>query len=165
MPSFSAKILMYARNPYVVPPAAALKSVFQQAKKDKGPIPARGTVNGAKFQQTLVNYLGGWKLHLNGPMRKGAKAEVGDTVKVTMIFDAKPRTFPMHPAFTRALKNNKKAHAAFLRLAPSYQKELTRYVGFSKTKETLDRNIFIIVDYFAGHKPKGLYALLRIKRK
>lgn len=70
MEQFSARIYIIGVNPYVLLPAKTLKAIFQQAQKSKGPIPVRGTMNGAVYTQTLVKYSGKWRLYLNMPMRK-----------------------------------------------------------------------------------------------
>ena len=78
MISFSSKIYKIGINPYVLLPATALKKIFEQANKNKGPIPVRGELNGHAFIQTLVKYSGKWRLYLNGPMRKNAGIDVGE---------------------------------------------------------------------------------------
>ncbi len=78
MKTFSAKILKIGINPYVLVPATVLKVLFEQAGKDKGPIPIKGTLNEKPFIQHLVKYSGKWRLYLNTPMRKAAGIDVGD---------------------------------------------------------------------------------------
>jgi hypothetical protein len=57
---FQAKIEIIGVNPYILLPDNVLKSIFQKAGKDRGPIPVRGTVQGKSFKQTLVKYAGYW---------------------------------------------------------------------------------------------------------
>ena len=56
MNSFSSKVYKIGINPYVLLPAKILKNIFNQANKNKGPIPVRGELNGHAFVQTLVKY-------------------------------------------------------------------------------------------------------------
>jgi hypothetical protein len=161
--AFSAKVRIIGINPYVQVPKAVLQKLFDEAGRDRGPIPVCGTLNGKKFQQTLVRFQGAWRLYLNTPMRRDAGIDVGDQAVVELGFDPKPRTLPIHPHFALALEKNKAAKAAFERLAPSRRKEILRYLGFMKTEISLRRNIAIIVDYLSGRKPAGLHALLRLK--
>lgn len=114
MQSFSAKIFKIGINPYVLVPAAVLKSLFKEAGKDKGHIPIRGTINDHAFTQTLVKYSGKLRLYLNTPMRKGSGSDVGDTVNMEIQFDPADRTVPMHPKLHSALQKNKKANDIFL---------------------------------------------------
>ncbi|MCX2682094.1 hypothetical protein OOZ15_19245 [Galbibacter sp. EGI 63066] len=55
---FSATIEKIGINPFLFVPENILKSIFEQARKDKGPIPIKGEVNG----KTLVKYQGDWWL-------------------------------------------------------------------------------------------------------
>ena len=150
MDSFKAEIKTIGVNPYVLLPAIVLKEMFKQAGKDKGPIPVKGKINDHNFIQTLVKYSGKWRLYLNTPIRKGANADVGDSVKVEIVFDADERKISMHPKLENALKKDKKARMAFELLSPSRQKEIIRYINFLKTKESIDRNIKKAIQFLSG---------------
>lgn len=150
MKTFSAKILKIGINPYVLLPAEVLNTLFDQSGKDKGPIPVRGTLNGKEFTQTLVKFSGKWRLYLNTPMRQAAGIDVGDTADVKIEFDPGPRLTPMHPKLLHALSQNKKAKAAFEKLVPSRQKEITRYLNFLKTEESVVRNIEKVIRHLSG---------------
>jgi hypothetical protein len=150
MQSFSAKISRIGINPYVLLPATVLNEIVKQANKSKGAIPVCGEVNGHGFTQTLVRYSGKWRLYLNGPMRKGAKADVGDRVDVKIEFDPRPRIIEMHPRLKDALDKNKGAGAAFSALSPSRQKEIVRYIGHLKTEESIKRNVKKAISFLSG---------------
>lgn len=148
--AFKAKINIIGINPYVLLPASVLKEIFKQAGKDKGPIQVKGKLNAYPFIQTLVKYSGKWRLYLNTPMRKGANADVGDTVNLEVKFDAKQRTIAMHPKFEAALNKNNKAKLAFEKQSPSRQKEIIRYINSLKTEESVDRNIKRAIQFLIG---------------
>lgn len=150
MQSFSAKIHIIGVNPYVLLPAPVLKEIFSQSGKDKGPIPVRGTINGNPFLQTLVKYSGKWRLYLNTPMRKASAIDVGDIADVEIEFDPTPRIIPVHPELKKALAKNKKAKAAFEKLAPYRQKEIVRYIANIKTDGSVMRNIEKIIQHLTG---------------
>ena len=150
MKSFSTKILQIGVNPYVLVPAPVLKALFEQAGKDKGPIPIKGTLNDKPFIQHLVKYSGKWRLYLNTPMRKAAGIDVGDMATVFIEFDPTPRTIEMHPKLKQALAKNKKANAAFIKLPPYYQKEIIRYINNLKTKASIDSNIIKAIEHLLG---------------
>jgi len=163
MESFTAKILKIGINPYVGLPEDVLKTLFKQADKNKGPIRVRGTLNGKRFEQTLVKYQGAWRLYLNTQMRQEADIDVGDDATVQIEFDPEPRIVPIHPKFARALSKNKEAKAAFEKLAASRQKEILRYLNSMKTEESLVRNVEKVIQNLSGKRPKGLSALMRRK--
>lgn len=139
--TFSAKIEIIGVNPYVLLPLAVLETIFQQANKNKGPVPVKGTIDGFPFIQTLVKFRGTWRLYLNTPMRTATKTKVGDTVKFTLAFDPAPREVLMHRKLKKALKNNPDAKAVFESLRPSLQKGILKYINFLKTEESVDRNV------------------------
>jgi hypothetical protein len=150
MHSYSAKISRIGINPYVLIPPVILKEIFKQANKTKGPIPVRGELNDHSFIQTLIRYSGKWRLYLNGPMRKGANADVGDIVAVKIEFDPRTRENLMPANLVAALNKNKKAKDAFFKLAPSRQKEIMRYIGNLKSQEAIDKNVKRAIHFLTG---------------
>lgn len=150
MKSFSAKIRIIGINPYVLLPPILLKYIFQKAGKDKGAIPVKLKIGGENFIQNLVKYSGKWRLYLNGPMRKAAGKDVGDTIEIKIDYDPKERTIPMHPKLKSALKENKEAKATFDKLSPSRQKEILRYINFLKSEESVDKNIQQAISQLTG---------------
>ena len=160
MKSFSAKIQKIGVNPYVLLPPSLLKYIFQKAGKDKGAIPVKLKIGGKYFIQNLVKYSGKWRLYLNGPMRKAAAKDVGDTIEVRIDFDAKPRTTPVHLKLKNAFKENKEAKEIFDKLSPSRQKEILRYINNLKSPEIIDKNIQRVInaltvkDSFVGRPNK-----------
>ncbi len=150
MVSFKAKIDIIGVNPFVLLPKSVLNNIFLQAKKDKGPIPVHGKIEGHPFIQTLVKYSGNWRLYINTPMLKVSKKKVGDSINLQIAFDPKKRITPVHPKLKRALKNNKEANSIFKTLPPSRQKEIIRYISFLKSEESVDRNVSIAIKFLEG---------------
>jgi hypothetical protein len=150
MKVFSSKILKIGINPYVLLPADVLHELFKQAGKDKGPVPVQGTLNGNPFIQTLVKYSGKWRLYLNTPMRRAAGIDVGDMANIGIAYNPEPRTISMHPKLRRALAKNKLANSAFIKLTPSYQKEIIRYINNLKTEQSVDKNIEKAIQHLLG---------------
>ena len=150
MPKFKATIQIIGINPYVLLPDAILQAVFKQAGKDKGPIPVNGTIDGHAYTQTLVKYSGHWRLYLNGPMRKAAGKEVGDTASFSIAYDPADRSLTMHPKLQAAIAENKKAKAVFDTLPASRQKEIVRYISFLKTEESIDHNVTRAIQFLLG---------------
>src|SRR5579862_2520416 len=152
---FTARIEIIGVNPYVVPPAAVLKKIFEVAGKDRGPITVRGKINGNDYLQTLVKFRGKWRLYLNTPMRRQANLDVGDRARFTIVFDGLERSIPMHPKLEEAFKNDAKALAIFNSLAPYRRKEIMRYINALKSEDSRDRNISKALAFLAG---KGRFA-------
>jgi uncharacterized protein YdhG (YjbR/CyaY superfamily) len=165
MKPFRAGIQIIGVNPYVSVPADRLVTLFKRAAKTRGPIAVCGQLDGHAFRQTLVKYAGAWRLYLNTPMRRAATKGVGDRVTVDLDFDPKPRLVPMPPMFKRALATNPAAKAVFEAMAPSRRKEILRYLASLKTEVSVRRNVDIVMGHLHGHQPKGLSALMRVRRR
>jgi hypothetical protein len=150
MNRFKATIDIIGVNPFVLLPASVLKNIFNQAQKDKGPIPVRGLIDGHPFIQTLVKYSGHWRLYVNGPMLKVSGKKVGDIISLQLEFDPIERTIPIHPKLESALTRSKKAKAVFEKLPPSRQKEIVRYISFLKTEISVDRNVTRTIQFLLG---------------
>lgn len=150
MYSFKAQIEIIGVNPFVFLPSRVLAGIFQQAGKERGPIPVCGAIEGHPFIQTLVKYNGHWRLYVNTPMLKGSKVKVGDTVRLDIEFDPKSRTIPIHPKLQEALKKNMQAMKVFKSLSPSRQKEIIRYIGCLKTEVSVERNVKRAIGFLTG---------------
>jgi hypothetical protein len=150
MLSFKAKIHIIGVNPYVLLPVRVLNAILKQADKERGTIPVSGTLDGHAYIQTLVKYSGKWRLYLNGPMRKSAEKDVGDTVAVTIEFDPVERIVPIHPKLSQALKDNPDAKLAFEKLSPSRQKEIARYIANLKSEEAVVKNVARAIGFLGG---------------
>jgi hypothetical protein len=160
---FQAKIEIIGVNPYILLPDNVLKSIFQKAGKDRGPIPVRGTVQGKSFKQTLVKYAGYWRLYLNTPMRQDSNTKVGDTAAFEVEYDQEPRIEPMNPLLEKAFKRDSEAKKKFDSLAPYRQKEILRYLNSIKSEEILEKNVDRVLTFLSGGTPDSLHPLLHIK--
>ncbi len=150
MQIFQQKIEIIGINPYVEVPDNVLQQLFKQSGKDKGPIPVSGMIDGKPFVQTVVKYQGLWRLYLNTPMREASNTKVGDTVTVALEYNDNPPVVEMPQEFSNALSGNKVAKAAFEKLPPYRQKEITRYLANLKTPETLEKNLQKTIDFLEG---------------
>lgn len=165
MQMFSAEVRKIDINPYVRVPTDVIAKLQQDAQKEKGPIPVKGTLQGKPFSTTVVRFRGMWRLYLNTDMRRTANVEVGDQVTIGVQFDSATRTVPAPREFTLALSKNKQAEEAFKKLAPSRQKEILRYLNSLKQAETLERNIEKVVQILLGEPVEGLVEVTRTKRQ
>jgi hypothetical protein len=165
MHTFSAKVDKIDINPYVQVPDDILLKLQQNAEKEKGPIPVKGTLQGKPFLANIVRYRGMWRLYLNTEMRRAADVDVGDKVTIRLQFDAAPRTVPAPGEFMLALSKNRQAKEAFEKLAPSRQKEILRYLNSLKQPQSLERNIQKVIGVLQGEAAERLVAVTRTKRQ
>lgn len=142
---FKGVIKIYDGNPYVLMSAARAKTLKSDWRK---PMPVLVQINGEPKTPWRINMMpigdGSFYLYLHGDVRKASKTKVGDTVSVSVIFDADYRNGPMHPMpdwFSKALADNPEAKQAWDALIPSRQKEILRYFSWLKSDEAIARNI------------------------
>ncbi|HQQ96836.1 MAG TPA: YdeI/OmpD-associated family protein [Cyclobacteriaceae bacterium] len=150
MHSFTASLEIIGVNPFVSVPDEILTRIFEQAGRDKGPIPIAGKVNGASYRQTLVRYRGAWRLYVNTTMLKNSPQRIGEVLSITVTYDRKSRTVAPPKAFLTALNANKKAKATFDQLPPSRKHEIVRYLAHLKTEESRMRNIKRAIAFLLG---------------
>ena len=150
MYTFSATIYKIGINPVVDMPDEVLTAIFEQASRSKGPVPVRGTINGAEFLQTLMKYQGAWRLYINGPMLKDSGLSVGDIANIEIEFDPRPREEPMPPKLRAAVRKNANARKAFDLLPPSRRKEILRYINSLKSADSIERNVARVISQLSG---------------
>lgn len=150
MRRFTAHIEIIGINPFVSLPEKVLDFVLKQAGKEKGPIRVRGTINGDPYRQTLLRYKGAWRLYVNGIMLKNSPKRIGERIVVEIEFDPEDKKVEPHPKLAEALRKNRKAAAAWVRLTPSRRWEIVRYIGSLKTEESIDRNIARAIRHLDG---------------
>jgi hypothetical protein len=150
--AFKAKIEIIGVNPFVFVPDKILKSIFEQAGKEKGYIPIKGTINNNPYTQTLVRYSGEWRFYINTAMLKNSPKRIGEIIALTVSFDPESRAIEMPSDFAKALEANQEANLVFEQLTPSRKHEIVRYLARLKTKESLDRNILRAINFLRGEE-------------
>lgn len=159
---FQKKISIINGNPYVRPPDNVLLTIFKQVGKNTSPIPIKGKINGAKFQQSLVRYQGDWRLYVNIVMAKAANIKfsrsiteiVGRVATFEVEFDPKPQVYKMVAFLKVALDNNPIAKDNWQKLPPSRQKEVLRYFSWLKSDVAKDRNLKKIIEVLTGKEAR-----------
>ena len=147
---FKAAIEIIGVNPFVFVPDKKLQLIFKESKRNKGPIQVYGTVNGIPFKQTLVRYLGHWRLYINTSMLKNSPKRIGEMIEIELKFDPVSREIKQPPLFENALLANKKAKEAFEKLTASRKNEIVRYLANLKKEEILNRNIQKVIAHLSG---------------
>lgn len=159
---FSAKIHIINGNPYVRPPDKIIEKLFDQAGKKTSPISVKGKIKGAFFQQSLVRYLGDWRLYVNMIMAKTAGIKfsksiseiVGEKVEIEIEFDDSPPTYGMVDFFKDALDKNPVAKKNWDKLIPSRKKEILRYFSWLKSDEAKQRNLEKVLRALSGKEER-----------
>ncbi len=147
---FTAQLEIIGINPFVFVPEDILNHIFEQSGRNKSPIPVKGTVNGKKFQQNLMKYLGEWRLYVNLTMLKDSPKRIGEIIEVFVEYDNSDRTISIHPKLDQAIKESPVALQNFENLIPSRKLELIRYINNLKTEESILRNIEKIIRHLHG---------------
>ncbi len=151
MKKFSAEIDLIGINPFVYLPDHVLTFIFKQAKKDKGPIRVKGTINRKPYTQTLVKYRGAWRLYINTSMLKNSPKRIGETIEITIEFDRAEREISMNPKLEEALNKNPVAKKVFDSIASSRRLEIVRYISLLKSEESVDKNVVKAIDFLLGN--------------
>ncbi|RMA64702.1 YdeI/OmpD-associated family protein [Ulvibacter antarcticus] len=152
MEEFKAKIELIGINPFVYVPKEVLKNIFQQANKEKTPIPIRGVINATPYQQTLVKYRRAWRFYINNKMLKNSPKRIGESVRITIEFDPDDRNIKPHPKLVTALQENKEARIIFDNLSPSRQNEIVKYISHLKTDESIIKNVRRAIQFLLGNE-------------
>jgi hypothetical protein len=150
MLTFKAKLEIIGINPFVFVPPEILAQIFEEAKKDRGPIPVCGAVNGKGYTQTLLKYKGEWRLYINTAMLKNSPKRIGETIEITIAYDPDNRTIQPHPKLVSALIKSPEAKKKFESLSLSLQKEIIRYIAQLKTDESIIKNVQKAIDFLNG---------------
>jgi uncharacterized protein YdeI (YjbR/CyaY-like superfamily) len=150
MKKFKTALKITGINPFVAVPEQILAIIFEQAGKDKGYIPVRGTVNGKEYIQTLVKHKGEWTLYINTKMLKDSPKRIGEEIKIGIEFDPADRIITPHPELLKALNKSKTAKKVFDKLSPSLQNEIIRYISFLKSEESVTKNIDKAIGFLNG---------------
>ena len=137
-------------NPFVFIPEEILSDLFNQAGKNKGHIPVKGTINGVDYKQTLVKYSSEWRLYINTSMLKDSPKRIGEVIAITIELDNESREVEIPSLFLKALKKDKNAKSVFESLPPSRSKEIVRYLANLKSQEVLEKNIIRAINFLNG---------------
>jgi hypothetical protein len=152
MYKFKAELDIIGINPFVFVPNDILQEIFKQAGKNIGHIPIKGTINGKPYKQTLVKYLGEWRLYINTSMLKNSPKKIGETIEITVCFDPESREIEPPNDFLKALTDNEEAKIVFDNLPPSRKFEIVRYLARLKTEEILEKNIKRAINFLLGNE-------------
>lgn len=149
--TFTASLDLIGINPFVLVPDPILKSIFEAAGKNKGPIPVKGKINKEPYTQTLVRFRGEWRLYINTRMLANSPQRIGEKIHITVAYNnIIPPETKAPVAFEEALKKDREAKAVYDQLAPYLRKEINRYLSGLKTQESIHKNITRALNFLKG---------------
>ena len=118
-------------------------------------LPVVATIAGRPIRTTLVAASGGgYRLFLNGAMRKAAGVGVGDPVAVSLRVDTASREPIVPPDLARALRGAPKARRYFKDATTGTRLEVVRYIEQPKSAEARARRVRRCVETMIGRWEK-----------
>jgi hypothetical protein len=122
----------------------------------KGQVPVRGTINGFAFRNSLMPRDGIHILGVGKDLQQGARASIGDTVKVEIELDDAPREVAIPAGLEAALAKAPAQAKRFAALSYSHKKEYADWIESAKRPETRANRIQKALEMLAaGKTPKG----------
>lgn len=136
---FKARIYKVGINTCVDVPSR----ITSRMESVKGFIKIKGQINGFEFTKTLMPVKGGdYRLFVNMPMLKGGNTALDKIAEFDIQQDFKKNVkhYPMPGMLKKALKSSRLEND-FENLTPSRKKDILKYLGSIKTKETMEKNV------------------------
>lgn len=149
--AFKAKIYKVGINLVVKVPVR----ITRQMEPKRGYIPVKGTLDGFRFQQTLVPVKDNpYRLFVNGMMLKGSGTALGDTATfvIEQNFSTRPRRDSILSAEFRKALTGAGVLNDFKNLTPYRQKETLRYLYYLKSDEARLRNMKKVITQLKAGK-------------
>ena len=137
-----------SRNPNVT--GIEIPFEVEQVFGTRGRVPVQGTINGFAFRSSLAPYGGKHYMAVNRQMREGARAEAGDTVRVTLEKDEAVREVAVPADLQKALAREPAARAAWAKLSYTHRKEWVQEIEGAKRPETRERRLAKALAALAG---------------
>jgi len=111
-------------------------------------VPVVAIVNGCSARVTLMPAGGGrYRIQLNTALRKAARADVGDVVRVELRLDRASRETPVPADLRLALKENPAARRAFDELTTGHRRHFIKWFDSAKGPDTRIRRLGSAIDF------------------
>ena len=125
------------------------KSASQGSKRARPKyVPVVANVNGCSARVTLMPAGGGrYRIQLNTALRKAARADVGDVVRVELRLDRVSREEPVPADLRLALKENPAARQAFDELTTGHRRHFIKWFDSAKGPDTRIRRLGRAIDH------------------
>lgn len=110
-------------------------------------IPVIARVNGQAARTTLVPAgAGHYRMQFNAVLRKAARADVGEVVRIELSLDRDSRERAAPADLRAALNRHPKAKRAFEEMPPGLRRQLLKWMDSAKGEATRMRRIEILID-------------------
>jgi Bacteriocin-protection, YdeI or OmpD-Associated/Domain of unknown function (DUF1905) len=111
-------------------------------------VPVIAIVNGCRARVTLLPAGGGrYRIHLHTALRKAARADVGDVVRVELKLDRLSREEPVPADLRLALRENPAARGVFDELAPGQRRHFIKWFDSAKGLDMRMRRLGRAIDF------------------
>jgi Bacteriocin-protection, YdeI or OmpD-Associated/Domain of unknown function (DUF1905) len=128
-------------------------------------VPLVAVVNGCSARVTLMPAGGGrYRIQLNTALRKAARADVGDVVRVELQLDRASREAPVPADLRLALKENPAARRVFEALATGHRRQFIKWFDSAKGTDTRIRRLGRAMDFLLARAVSRKSKLARTRR-
>ena len=114
----------------------------------------KGKFGGVAYRSSTARRGGVTYLGVHKTTVEQAGAKVGDPVDVMIELDTEPRVIEVPMELEAALRRDRAARAAWIRLAPSHQREYAGYVAEAKRQETRTRRAERTIEALREQAPR-----------
>jgi hypothetical protein len=129
-------------------------------------VPVVAIVNGCSARVTLMPAGGGrYRIQLNTALRRAARADVGDVVRVELQPDRASREAPVPADLRLALKENPAARQAFDELTTGHRRHFIKWLDSAKGPDTRIRRLGQAIDHLFEHALSRRSKHARTRRK
>ena len=131
----------------------AVQSKQSARAKAKQPRPTKyiavhATLNGNAACMTLLPAGGGrYRIQLNTALRRAARADAGETVKIELRLDLKSRDLPVPADLRAGLKDSPEAREVLESLTPAHRRHIIQWFDSARGIETRIRRLGFTIDY------------------
>ncbi len=128
-------------------------------------VPVVAIVNGRSARVTLMPAGGGrYRIQLNTALRKAARADVGDIVRVELRLDRASREMSVPADLRLALKENPTARKAFDELPGGHRRHFIKWFDSAKGTDTRIRRLGRAMDFLLERALSRKSKVARIRR-
>lgn len=117
----------------------------------KGNIPVCITVDGYKFDHTLLPSKNGHYLVYNEFIKNAVGKQIGDTVHITLEKDTKERKYVVPPHIEKALQDNGVLEV-YLKQPDYLKREQVNYIEIAKKEETKISRLIKLIEQLESRK-------------
>jgi hypothetical protein len=127
--------------------AAELAKEFQLRSKPTKYIPVVAQVKGRAVPTTLLPAGGGrYRMQFNAQLRKAARADTGELVRVELSPDRQSREIPVPADLWAALRQHPTARRALENAPPGYRRQILKWMDSAKGDRARERRIAAVLD-------------------